>query len=43
MSKKQIYREGVWYYVGVPGQIRRIKTGANRKGFLNAIKLMRVK
>tara|TARA_R110002020_G_scaffold218416_3_gene426267 strand:+ start:1032 stop:1163 length:132 start_codon:yes stop_codon:yes gene_type:complete len=43
MTKKQIYREGVWYYVGVPGEFKRTRTGANRRGFLNAIKLMRMK
>tara|TARA_R110002124_G_scaffold50461_1_gene146824 strand:+ start:141 stop:266 length:126 start_codon:yes stop_codon:yes gene_type:complete len=38
---KEIFREGIWYYVGVRGKFMRTRAGAGKKGWLNAIKLQR--
>ena len=40
-QSKEIYREGIWYYVGKPNEFLRTRTGTGRKGWLNAIKLQR--
>ena len=40
-QSKEIYREGIWYYVGKPDSFLRTRTGAGKRGWLNAIKLQR--
>jgi len=43
VQSKRIYREGRMYFVGRPNEIFRTRTGAGKKGFLNAIKYVRGK